>query len=57
MQSRPTTQRVLFDEVEPQPCPQLSPELRAQVLKQLVLWMQAVAVSINQEVVDEQDHR
>lgn len=49
-------QRLLFEDVESQPHPQLEPEVRVQVLQLMVQWMQAVAVAINQEVSDEQDH-
>ncbi len=57
MPPRPTVQRVLFEDVESQRHPQLTPEIRVQVLQLMVQWMQAVATAIDQEADDEQDHR
>jgi len=52
----PLAQRVLFQDAESAPVPQLPPGLRDQLRQQLVQWMQAVAVAINEEDHDEQDH-
>jgi hypothetical protein len=59
MQPRPRAQKGLFEdvEVECQHHPQLEPEVRAQVMQLMVQWMQSLALAINQEVDDEQDHR
>ena len=56
MPPRPIVQRLLFEDVESQHHPQLEPEVRMQVLQLMVQWIQAVAVAINQEVDNEQDH-
>jgi hypothetical protein len=37
--------------------PQLQRDLQAQLLQQMVQWMQAVAVAITEGEPDEQDHR
>jgi len=50
-------QTVLFEDAESTPLPQLQPEVQTQLLQQMVQWMQAVAVAINKERHDEQDHR
>jgi hypothetical protein len=50
-------QRVLFEDISSPPLPTLSQDLQAKVLTQMVPWMQAVAIAINEEVRDEQDHR
>ena len=57
MPPRPRTQRVLFEDAEPAPLPPLRQDLQALLLQQMVQWMQAVAVAINEEEPDEQDHR
>lgn len=60
MPPRPMAQRaqtVLFQDAESAPVPQLPLDLRDQLRQQLVQWMQAVAVAINEEEHDEQDHR
>lgn len=57
MPLRPVTQRVLFEDAESPPLPDLRRDLQAQLLQQMVQWMQAVAVAINEEEHDEQDHR
>jgi hypothetical protein len=51
------TQTVLFEDAEPPPLPQLPQDVQAQLLRQMVQWMQAVAVAIDKEGHDEQDHR
>jgi hypothetical protein len=57
MPPRPMTQRVLFEDVESTPLPQLQQDVQTQLLQQMVQWMQAVAVAINKDRGDEQDHR
>jgi len=57
MPPRPMTQRVLFEDAESTPLPQLQQDVQTQLLQQMVQWMQAVAVAINEERGDEQDHR
>jgi len=50
-------QTVLFEDAESIPLPPLQQDVQAQLLQQMVQWMQAVAVAINKEADDEQDHR
>jgi hypothetical protein len=51
-------QKVLFeDDAESTPLPQLRQDVQTQLLQQMVQWMQAVALAINKERHDEQDHR
>jgi hypothetical protein len=57
MPPRQKAQRVLFEDAEFPPLPPLPRDLQAQLLQQMVQWMQAVAVAINEEARDEQDHR
>jgi hypothetical protein len=57
MPSRQIAQRVLFEDAESPPLPQLPPDIQAQLLQQMVLWMQAVVATINEEASDEQDYR
>lgn len=57
MPPRPMAQTVLFDDAEAQPLPQLPQDVQIKLLQQMVQWMQAVAVTINREEHDEQDHR
>ena len=57
MPPRPMAQTVLFDEAQEQPLPHLPQEVQIQLLQQMVQWIQAVAVAINKEERDEQDHR
>lgn len=57
MPPRPMTQRVLFEDAESTPLPHLQQDVQTQLLQQMVQWMQAVAVAINKEQSDEQDHR
>lgn len=59
MPPRPMAQTVLFEDAESpplQPLPQLPQDVRTQLLQQIVQWIQAVAVAINKEGRDEQDH-
>ncbi len=57
MPPRPMAQKVLFEDTESIPLPLLQQDVQTQLLQQLVQWMQAVAVAINKERHDEQDHR
>ena len=57
MPPRPMAQTVLFKDAESTPLPQLQQDVQIQLLQQMVQWMQAVAVAINKERHDEQDHR
>jgi hypothetical protein len=50
-------QTVLFDDAEVQPLPHLPQDVQIQLLQQMVPWMQALAVAINEGEHDEQDHR
>jgi hypothetical protein len=57
MPPRPMAQRVLFEDAESTPLPLLRQDVQTQLLQQMVQWMQAVAVAIDKERHDEQDHR
>ena len=57
MPPRPMAQTVLFEDAESAPLPQLQRDLQAQLLQQMVQWMQAVAVAIDEGEHDEQDQR
>jgi len=58
MPPRPMAQKVLFeDDAESTPLPQLRLDVQTQLLRQMAQWMQAVALAINKERGDEQDHR
>ena len=59
MPPRPMAQTVLFKDLEstPLPLPQLQQDVQIQLLHRMVHWMQAVALAINKERRDEQDHR
>jgi hypothetical protein len=57
MPPRPMAQTGLFKDAESTPLPQLQRDVQTQLLQQMVQWMQAVAVAINKERHDEQDHR
>jgi hypothetical protein len=58
MPPRSMAQKVLFeDDAESTPLPQLQQDVQIQLLQQMVQWMQAVALAINKERHDEQDHR
>ena len=57
MPPRPMAQTVLFEDAESIPVPRLPQDVQIQLLRQMVQWMQAVALAINKEAHDEQDHR
>ena len=57
MPPRPMAQTALFEDAESTPLPQLQQDVQTQLLQQMVQWMQGVAVAINKERHDEQDHR
>ncbi len=57
MLPRPMAQTVLFEEAASIPVPRLPQDVQIQLLRQMVQWMQAVALAINKEAHDEQDHR
>jgi len=57
MPPRPMAQIVLFKDAESAPLPQLQQDVQTVLLQQMVQWMQAVALAINKERHDEQDHR
>jgi len=57
MPPRPMAQTVLFEDAESTPLPQLQQDVQTQLLQQMVQWMQAVALAINEERHDDQDHR
>jgi hypothetical protein len=50
-------QAMLFEDAESTPVPQLPQDVQMQLLQQMVQWMQTVALAINKEAHDEQDHR
>jgi hypothetical protein len=50
-------QTVLFEDAELTPLPPLRQDVQIQLQQQMVQWMQAVALAINEEEHDEQDHR
>jgi hypothetical protein len=50
-------QTELFQDGESPPVPQLPQGVQIEMLRQMVQWMQAVALGINKEANDEQDHR
>jgi hypothetical protein len=50
-------QTELFQDAESPPEPQLPQGVQIELLRQMVQWMQAVALAINEEAHDEQDHR
>ena len=56
-QPRAIRQRRLFDETPAVPVLRLSQEVRDQLRRALVQWMQALAKTIGEEDGDEQDHR
>jgi len=56
MPPRPMAQAMLFEDAESTPVPQLPQDVQMQLLQQMVQWMQAVALAINKEAPDEQDH-
>jgi hypothetical protein len=50
-------QTELFQDAELRPLPRLPQDVQIELLRQMVHWMQAVALAINKEAHDEQDHR
>jgi hypothetical protein len=57
MPPRPLAQTLLFDDADANALPRLPQDVQIQLLLQMVQWMQALAVAINKEPRDEQDHR
>jgi hypothetical protein len=57
MPKQPMAQTELFQDVESPPVPRLPQDVQIELLRQMVKWMQAVALAINKEAHDEQDHR
>ena len=57
MPPRPMAQTELFEDAESTPLPPLQQDVQIQLQQQMVQWMQAVALAINEEEHDEQDHR
>jgi hypothetical protein len=57
MRQRAIRQRELFDEPEGGTRAQLAPEVQLELRRLLVLWMQALAQSISEEAINEQDQR
>ena len=57
MPPRPMAQTVLFEDAASIPVPRPPQDVQIQLLRQMVQWMQAVALAINKEAHDEQDHR
>ncbi|HUG23639.1 hypothetical protein [Piscinibacter sp.] len=57
MPPRPMAQTALFEDAESPPVPRLPQDVQIQLLRQVVQWMQTVALAINREVRDEQDYR
>lgn len=56
MAPRQLAQTLLFNDADADPLPQLPQEVQVQLLQQMVQWMQALALAINKEPRDEQDH-
>ena len=57
MPPRQMAQTGLFEDAEDPILPHLPQDIQLQLLRQMVQWMHAVAVAINREQSDEQDHR
>ncbi|MGB7988672.1 MAG: hypothetical protein WCF44_04715 [Candidatus Methylophosphatis roskildensis] len=57
MRQRAIRQRELFHEPEGDTRVQLAAEVRQELRRLLVLWMQALARAISEEAVNEQDQR
>jgi hypothetical protein len=57
MPPRPMVQIALFEDVGAVPLPKLPQDVQLQLQQQMVQWMRAIAVAINQGEHDEQDHR
>lgn len=56
MPPRPMVQIALFEDASAVPFPTLPQEVQLQLQQQMVQWMRAIAVTINQGEGDEQDH-
>lgn len=57
MLPRLMAQTELFRVAESPPVLRLPQDVQIELLRQMVQWMQAVALAINKEAHDEQDHR
>ncbi|CAE6722553.1 MULTISPECIES: hypothetical protein [Burkholderiaceae] len=57
MPPRPMVQIVLFEDASAVPLPTLPQDVQLQLQQQMVQWIRAIAVAINQGEDDEQDHR
>jgi hypothetical protein len=57
MPPRPMVQIALFEDAGAIPLPGLPQDVQLQLQQQMVQWMRAIAVAINQGEDDEQDHR
>lgn len=57
MPPRPMAQTLLFEDAEDAVLPHLPQDVQIRLLQEMVQWMRAVAVAINKEERDEQDHR
>ena len=57
MPPRPMVQMVLFEDASAVPLPTLPQDVQLQLQQQMVQWIRAIAVAINQGEDDEQDHR
>ena len=56
MRKCPAVQGTLFEDAEASQRPLLQPALREKVMQLMVLWMEAVADSLDQEVKNDQDY-
>jgi hypothetical protein len=57
MPPRPMVQIALFEDASAVPLPTLPQDVQIQLQQQMVQWIRAIAVAINQGEEDEQDHR
>lgn len=57
MLPRPMAQTELFRDAESPPALRLPQDVQIELLRQMVQWMRTVALAINKEAHDEQDHR
>jgi hypothetical protein len=57
MPPRPMVQIALFEDASAVPLPTLPQDVQLQLQQQMVPWMRAIAMAINQGEDDEQDHR
>jgi hypothetical protein len=57
MPTRPMAQTELFQDAESPLVPRLPQDVQIELLRQVTQWMQTVALVINKEAHDEQDHR